>query len=502
MKTQRVVPVVLTVLLLAACGAGSPQNEAVRDEAVLALWPLTTSSDEARQSVADGVRELDMGRSEEASAHFERAVTADPNAAMAHLWASAAAQSLESSFAHLAKATELAAGASEVERTIIQMVQKSVDNDAQGALALAQQLVQLEADNPRAWMGLADMHNAQAQRVEARAAWDKAMQVAPNFAPAYLAASQSYVLVEPFDLAKAEQLARKAVELEPNEPLAHDVLGDALRAQGKLNDAALSYTKAAELDPTQGDGLQQRGHVNTFLGRYAEARADYDAAVAVATGNAKPGLAMYRALVHVHEGNLKAALAELEQQYSAIDAMNIAEPIGLKMFVASPQFNIAVTSGMIPDAERYAARLEQLAQMQIQQAKSEEFGRGARAGITARAATLAIYKGDLALARQKVAEYMEIRAPESNPARNRPAHDLLGLIALKEMRHADAVAEFEQGSPNNIWMNYQHALALEGAGRAADAQRLYNKVANYYFNSEGLALVRKAALAKVGKPTT
>ncbi|MGQ0815483.1 MAG: tetratricopeptide repeat protein [Gemmatimonadota bacterium] len=489
------------VVLISACGAGTPQNETAREQQ-LGLWPMTTSSEEARQQVADGVRELDMARPEEAYSHFERALAADPNAAMAHLYAWASAQSLEAGYAHMAKAKELAPTASELERAIIEALSKSVDNDNEGALAAADRVVKLDPNNPRSWVLLGDMRDALAQRAEARAAWAKGIEIAPNFAPVYVRASISYTLVEPRDLPKGEELARKAVELEPNEPNVYDILGDALRAQGKLAEAAQAYTKQAELDPTKGAALQQRGHVNTFLGRYSEARADYDAAVALAVGNAKPGLAMYRALVHIYEGDRKAAIDELERLYNSIDGMNIPDPVGLKLFVAGPQFNTAVASGMLADAERFAKRLEELGQLQIKQAKSEEFARGVRATKAFRAGILATYKGDYARARQQAAEYMKIREPEHNPTRNRPAHDLLGLTALKERKFEEAVREFEQGSPNNIFTNYHHALALEGAGRAAEAQKLFDKVANFYFNNELLAMVHADAIAKVKKPTT
>lgn len=493
----------LTVALVSACVAAGPQDEAARAEASLSLWPLTTSSDEARQRVTDGVREADMNRVEEAYENFERAIAADPNAAMPHLYSATVAfgvATVEATYAHLEQAAKLSDHASEVEKLIIQSIKKGFDNDDSGALTIAQQLVKIDSENPRSWLLLAGRHGALQQRADERAAVDKAIELAPGFALAYITQSISYTNSEPRDLAKAEANARKAVELEPNEPDVHDILGDALRAQGKLEEAAQAYTRAAELDPTKGDGLQQRGHVQTFLGRYAEARADYDAAVALAVGNRKPVLWVYRAFVNLYEGNARAAVEELEQIYNAMDGIEMADPTGIKIFVVSQQAAVALHNHMIPEAERATGRLVQLkSQLKV---NSEEFRRAVRSQIALDQGYLAWTKADYATARQKAAEYMKIREPDSNPTRNRSAHELLGMIALEEGRHADAVSEFEQGSPDDIYMDYHHALALEGAGRGAEAQKLYEKIANYYFNPVGMGLVRKDALAKVKNPAT
>lgn len=492
----------LAALLTSYCGAGAPQNEMVRDAATLSLFPLTTLSDEARELVADGMREWDMKRGEEAYEYFERAIAADPGSGMIHMYAWWSAQSLETGVAHYRKAQELAVRATGVEKTVLELARNWYENNPVGALELARRLAQEEPNNPRSWIELAEAHNSMQAHDSARAAYAKAIAVAPSFTPTYLLASANYATLEPRDLEKAEQLARKALALQPNEAVVHDILGDALRQRGKLEEAAAEYTKTAELDPTRGDGFQQRAHVHTFMGQFAEARADYDAAVAVATGNSKSALGMYRALVHVYEGNPKDAIAEFEKHYSSIDAMNLPEPIGQKIFVSQAAFHIAVVNRMTADTERLAARIDELAAHQTATINTGEAKRGERAAKTLRAGMVAWAKGDYTAAKKRAAEFIEIQAPAKRPGKNRGAHDLLGMVALSEQRYADAVREFEQGSPNNIYMNFQHGLALEAAGRQAEAQKLFQKAATFYWNNEGTALVRNDALKKVNKATS
>jgi tetratricopeptide (TPR) repeat protein len=491
----------LSVIVAAGCGAGTPQNETAHTEAVLALGPMTTTAKLAHQELVDGVHELDMNRLEEAYAHFQRAIAADPNFALAEAYAYFSSQSQEAGYAHLERAIKLAAKASPAERLQIEILQKNRDRDDEGALAAALKLVDLDRSNPRFWTAAAQMYAALGQPDKSRAAYDSAIAHAPSFEPAYVQATASYVLLEPFDFAKAEQMAREAVEIEPTESDPQDLLGDALRAQGKLEEAGQaytkSYTKCAELDPKSPNCLQQRGHVNTFLGHYAEARADYDAAVTLAVGNIKAAFAAYGMLVSVYEGNLKAAIDETEKLYLTVDGMNIPDPLGIKLYYDSLIFSVAGHAGLTKDAERAVNRRAELFKTRAKQLNSPDFNRAAAGFVALDQGFLALAKHDYHTAIAKANEYMQIRASDRNPNRNRMAHALLGRVALDQKRFTDAVKEFEQGEPDHIYTNYYHALALEGAGRAAEAQKLYQKIAHYYFNDVGVGLIRKDALAKI-----
>jgi len=497
--------IVAGTLGLSACANDVPQNETVRAEALLYVPTLTTTSPEAKQQIADGLNDLDMNRPEPAYDAFQRASAADPQLAMAELYAALAAQAgaapIEKAFAHLTRANELSKNASNVERLTIQVFRKAFDNDAEGALTAAKELVKADSANPRAWNILADMQGNLRHRTEARAARDKAIAIAPEFAPSYVDQSASYVLVEPRDLVKGEQLARKAVELAPNDQNVYDILGDALRAQGKLEEAAQAYTKCAELDPTKGDGLQQRGHVNTFLGRYPEARADYDAAAGISTGNRKTILSMYRGFAHIYEGDAKAAYDELQALYQSTENAAMQDADGARI-VLLEQAIMPVTFHyhMMPQLESAIAEHEALYNKAAERIGTEEFRRTARAVTALDAGWVALAKGNYAVARQQTLEYMKIREADHNADLNRIAHDQLALIAFQEKNYAEAVREFEQGTPEDIYGNYYHAVALDELGRHDDAQQLYQKIANWYFNSVGTAMVRKDALARLKKP--
>jgi tetratricopeptide (TPR) repeat protein len=486
-------------LLLAACARGEEgqqQQRALEIPGAQMMFPTTSASNPAKTHVAQGLHEMDMGRAEAANQHFKQAVEADPAFAYAYLQLAISSPSLDEYKTHLDKAVQNAERASEAERLLIQIEQRGLNNDVEGQRELAQRLVEVEPRNPRAWLTLASIESARRRVAEARSAAARAIEVAPNFVPAYIQLGNSYLLTEPTDPARAEEHIRKAVELAPNEAMVHDYLGDVYRAQGRLEQARNAYTRGTELDPTMGLLFQQRGHVHSFLGNYDQSRADYDAAIRLGKANEKASFAIWRALVNVHAGDPDAAIAELERLVQSIDGMGIPDPDGLKSFALAEQSTIALHHRRFDVAERAIQQWSALQRKSAERVGTDEFRRMQEANIAYIEGVLAARKGDYPRATSKAQEAMRLVAPNRDPRKDEWAHDLMGLVALLQGRHAEAVSHYEQANPNNIYTTHHHALALEDAGRTEEAKRLFNKVATHNFNNAGLALVRKEAQQK------
>jgi tetratricopeptide (TPR) repeat protein len=487
---------VSALLPLAACSrSGEESGTTVEAVDVSMGMPVTTSSEDAKSHFLLGLHALDMTRPDDARPHFEQAVAADPDFAIGYLLLANASNSLAEFQRNLALAGEHAASASEAERLVIEIAQKDFDDDVEGELAAARRLVEVIPESPRAWMELATVQSGNGDEQGARESLQRATQAAPDFAPAYMALAISYT-VEPRDLAQAQTAAARAVELEPDEAVTHDLLGDALRVQGQLEEAAQEYTRTAELDPETGNGFQQRGHVHTFLGNYDQARADYDSAIEIEQGkNSAAAFRVYRALVSVHEGNPTAAVDELGRLAMEIDGMGIPEPLGQKIFTQFTIFDIAVHAGLMAQAETARGELDVFLDEQTARVGTEAARRNTAATKAILDGRLAAANGDFATATAKANEAMTIMEPSADPQKNEPAHALLGLVALKQANFGEAATHFEQADPDDIYVTFLHAQALEGAGDAEGAGAGYQKVANFYFNSPGLALVRKDAIA-------
>lgn len=492
------------VLPLAGCerqaGEEGAATEAPVAETVLVM-PVTTGSDEARDRFVQGLTALDMGRPDDAIPHFDAALEADADFALAHLYRAFAANSLDDFRAHLDAASEKAVGASEAEALMIEAAVRNFEGDAEGELDAARRLTEAQPSSPRAWMTLATAQSGMGDEEAARASIQRAAELAPNFVAPHMALGNSYLFVEPRDLAAAETHMRAAVELAPDEPVPHDLLGDTYRAQGELEEAADEYTRTAELDTDSGSGYQQRAHVHSFLANYEQARADYDAAVELERGtNLAPSFRVYRALVHVHEGNPEAAVEELRTIEGEIDGMGVPEPRGQKIFVLDNIALIAMHSGMLDVAEQALESRNALLEEQAERSGTDAARRDARAAAAIDAGFLAAHRGDFETATTKAEEYMSIMESSNDPEKDEPAHALLGFVALQRGNHDDAVAHFEQADADDIYVVHHHALALEGAGRADEARELFEKVANWNFNSAELALVRKDAASRIGAP--
>jgi tetratricopeptide (TPR) repeat protein len=457
---------------------------------------LSTESATARDEFLRGVRIGEIERAAMAREHFDRAVAADPNFALARLYAAFYAPSPATYRAHLDEAIRLADRASPAEQLWIRAGAASLNNDVTGQLATLQELVRLTPNDPRAFSYLASVQFNAGQRAEARATLERAGQIDPNFAPNWIQLGNSYMQSEPRDLTKAEAFFRKAVVLEPNEPFGHDYMGDLYRAVNKLPEARASYTRMIELDPSRALAFQQRGHVNSFLGNFAEARADYDRAIALADPIDKPSFASYRALVNVYEGNASAAEAELERVAASVDALNIPNAVAAKIFAFSEEARIAIHNRHFDVAQRAVDQLRDLFRQQAAMMGTDASKRNNEANIAYWEGMLAAGRGDFATARTKAQEMMAHRAPDKSPRKNESAHELLGMADLLEGKHASALGHFAEANPDDIYVVYHQALALEGAGRTAEAQPLFKRVAGWNFNSAGTALIKAEAAKK------
>lgn len=492
---------VLPVLLLVLACSREEESEAagttMETPDVAMGMPVTTSSDKARSHFLIGLHILDVGRFDDARPHFEQAVAADPQFASAYLALANASNSIDEFKRNVELASQHAGGASEAERLFIEIARHGFDGDFDAQLGAAHRLVEVLPSSPRSWMTLAAVQSAMGNEQEARTSLRRAIEVEPAFAPAYLALGNSY-LNEPRDLAGAQQAIERAVQLEPDEAFPHDLLGDAYRAQGNLEKAAEEYTRTAELDTRTGNGFQQRGHVHSFLGNYAQARSDYDAAIALERGkNNQPAFGVYRALVSVHEGNPRAAVKDLETLVGAIDALGIPEPRGNKIFTLETIRDVALHNDMVPEAAWAIERRNALLTEQVEQIGTETARRDARAEMTLDEGRLAAMRRDYETAMRKANEAMAILEPSTDPQKNEAAHTLLGLLSLEQGDYDEAAAHFAQGDPDDPYVAYHHGLALEGAGRAEEARAQYQKAVDYNFNTPGLAMVRREAIEKL-----
>ncbi|MEC8951129.1 MAG: tetratricopeptide repeat protein, partial [Pseudomonadota bacterium] len=80
---------------------------------------------------------------------------------------------------------------------------------------------------------------------------------------------------------KAEQASRELLKPYPQALVAINVLGAALRGQGKLQEAVQAYDKAIQLNPDYAEAHSNLGNTLQDLGRLEDAVASYRKAIAL-----------------------------------------------------------------------------------------------------------------------------------------------------------------------------------------------------------------------------
>ena len=501
---RRSPPVVMFLSLLAAPCIAAAQNPAPSlfrgtSAASAHMISVSTSVPAAEEHFMMGMRALDAEQNSVALKHFQEALKADGSFALAHLYTGIADPSLGAYKIHLDHAAARAAAASPAEQLLITIEQRAFANDLNGRLEAAEKLVASAPGEPRAFRELADAYAALGRPVKAREALTKAVQLSPDFTALHVALANSYIQAEPTNLAEAATHIRHAIALEPNAPYVHDYAGDLYRATNELEKARVEYTRVTELDPSGSSGFQQRGHVNAFLGNYAEARADYDRGIALAEPAQKPAFLVIRALLSVYAGDPAGAERAIDEVLESIDGMNHPNPNGAKINALNEQLLIASHYKHFDVAQRAVDRLGGVWQAQAQIANTATMRGLATAATAFASGMLAIRKGDFETGRARATEYMNARQAENNPRKNEGAHAMLAMADLFQGKAESAIGHFAEITPDNVYFTYYRAIALEKAGRTAEAEPLFKRVAERNFSSAAVALTKKEAASHLKK---
>lgn len=490
-------------LLAAAIVAGAAHAQAVavsekagsvaRAEEI----PITTASSSARTHFTLGQRLLDVGRPREARKYFRLAVEQDPGFAYGYLNLAAAAASAPEFKENLDRAAANLAGKSDGERILVDINRTFLDNNAERRVELAEKLVKTHPASARAWIILGNAQGALNRHEVARKAYGKAIELEPTMFLAQSAAGFSYLFNEPRDFAKAKWHMEQAIAADPQEAKGYEQLGDVYRALNQLEQARDAYSRAVDKDAKLAVAVLKKGHINSFLGNYDEARAAYDAAIADGKEVEKTTYGVYRAYASVHAAQPAAAIRELTAVARSAEKTVPAKQVnGAKAFALVSALQIALHNDLLEDAERVLALYGPVVRADAKAVNDAANTRLTEAGILAWESQLAARRGDFAKALGKAKEHKALVENDQNPRRFETFHSLLGLIELRKKAFAEAIPHYRQADLTDVYQKYHLALALEGAGQSDEARKLFQDVASWNFNSVGFALTRKDAMKR------
>ena len=133
--------------------------------------------------------------------------------------------------------------------------------DAHKAVETLEQAVRLDPNYARAWAGLAHAHrylinlgdvyqtNIHDETRKSMEAVNRALALDTNVSEAYSALCDNKMYYE-YDFEGAENACRRALELKPGSPLAHNTYGRFLMSRGRFDEAVYELKTAIELEPT------------------------------------------------------------------------------------------------------------------------------------------------------------------------------------------------------------------------------------------------------------
>ena len=92
---------------------------------------------------------------------------------------------------------------------------------------------------------------------------------------------------------------------------------------------------------------------------------------------------------------------------------------------------------------------------------------------------VAVKSKDLAGAKQRADAFMQGATAKKNDAQTRLAHELAGLIALKEKQYDRALAHVGKANQQDPYVLYLTGLAYQGKGNEGKAAEMFRNAANH-----------------------
>ncbi|HEV2885066.1 MAG TPA: tetratricopeptide repeat protein [Pyrinomonadaceae bacterium] len=434
--------------------------------------PVTSASEEAKKAFLQGRDLAEKLLVQDSIQHFDRAISLDPNFALAHMNRANVSPTGKEFFEHLNKAVALAGKASDGERLLIMGTEAGANGNATKQKEYLEQLVAAYPNDERARFNLGGYHFGQQEFPKAIEHYRKATELAPSYSPAYNILGYAYRQNEEY--ANAEKAFQKYIELIPNDPNPYDSLAELLLKTGRFDESITQYRKALSIDPNFINSHQGIASALMYQGKHDEAEMELQKITEKARSDAERRTALFAlTVVHVDSGKMDQALADVDQQYALGEKTN-----DLPAMTGDLQLrgNLLLELGKFDEAK---AAFDKLVKMTDDSTLSQEIKDNTRLFHHYNLARVAAGKKDFANARIEAEAFRKGTESLKNPFQTKQAHELFGLIALEEKDYDKAIAELQQSNLQNPYDLYRLCLAYQGKGDGAKAKESCTKAANF-----------------------
>jgi tetratricopeptide (TPR) repeat protein len=474
-RPRRLCSISLAALITSAVPAAAQSanpDAAPTSLAAAGKVPISTTSAEARADYIKGRTLAENLRVHDSREFMFRAISKDPNFAMAHLNLANSSPTGTEFFEHLGHAVKLADKASPGERLTIQAAQAGANADAAKALELLQKLVADFPEDERAHFALGTAYFGRQDYDKAIEEYRSSTTIAPDFAPAYNIVGYAYRTVGRFD--DAEQAFKKYIELIPNDPNPYDSYAELLMKMGRFDESIAQYRKALEQNPQFAPSFIGISVNLMFQGKHDAARAEAGKLYSGARNDGEKRAAMFQNTVtYVEQGKTDLALAELDKQYALGKASGDAAGMaGDAVFMG----NVLLESGKPAEALK---RFEQAVQVTEASNLDAEIKDNTKLLHRYNAARVAIATKDLTTAKREGDAFLKASQAAQSPFQIRLGHEVAGMIALEQKDYDGALKHLEQANKQDPYNLYRIGLAYKGKGDKAKAKEMFRSAVDF-----------------------
>ena len=238
----------MLTLGLAGCQQGQPGSASAANGTATGTGkiPVTTSSEDARKEYLAGRDLQEKLRITDSIQHFDKAISLDPNFALAELNRANVSPTAKEFFDHLKKAVALSEKASDGERMLIQATEAGANGNQTKQRETLERLVATYPNDERAHFNLGGYYFGQQDYKQAITHYKKATELDPTYSTAFNILGYAYRQDENYN--EAENAFKKYIELIPNDPNPYDSYAELLLKMGRFDEAIAQYKKALAID--------------------------------------------------------------------------------------------------------------------------------------------------------------------------------------------------------------------------------------------------------------
>jgi tetratricopeptide (TPR) repeat protein len=431
--------------------------------------PVSTRSVEARKFAELALDKYENVLLHDAVVQAKHATEKDPDFALGYALLSLASRNGVPNGAALERAKVLMPHAPADEQLLVRWMTGIQDHNLLPAIASMNDLLKRYPKNKHVLYLISEWLFGQQDFDRSQKMMESLLQSEPNFPPVLNMLGYAYIQSAHPDPAKAVATLKRYIAADPSSPNTEDSMGEVLRYTGDDQGSLEHYSAALQIDPTFFTSQLGLGDTLTLMGKYDDARLEYDRAVLVSENNRDLLHASYqRALVYFWEGRAEEGRSALSNL--AAEAAQKNEPNG--------QFEIAFGSAML--APDFASELHQLRALEEKlqntvEGMSEADRGGALANVLCEEARVASQHGLPEAAEQAIGKLERLAAQTADLLVENPYETARGYLLLLQGDLANAVDELSANRLSPLAVQ-QLAIAQQKLGNQAAAGETFNQL--------------------------